>query len=471
MTFLSDDFLLSNPISKQIYHDYAKNLPIIDYHCHLEAKDIYLDRTFKTITDVWLGKDHYKWRAMRAMGYDESLVSGTDDDFKRFMAWARTVPHLIGNPLYHWTHMELKAFFGINEVLNEKSAKRIYQKANDSLKHLTTRALIKMSNVEVICTTDDPVDDLRYHEKLKDDETFQTRVIPAFRPDRAVDIERETFRPWIRTLERVTETEIDHLDKLERALLKRIDFFHEHGCRLADHAIDQFECVRAARERVEAIYHKAYRLETLTPEEIGIYKSHMLYFLGRAYYDRAWVVQYHIGALRNIRTRMYERFGPDYGFDAINDELIAKRLSELLDRLDYENHLPRTILYTLNPGDFEVAMTIGQSFQGDGIPGKIQFGSAWWFLDTIQGMKKQLETVANNGVLALFIGMLTDSRSFLSYPRHDYFRRILSDYIGTEVLSGRYPHDESMIQNMIEAICYGNAKAYFRFGLDQEGFK
>ncbi len=460
-TFINENFLLHNKVAKKLFHDFAKELPIIDYHCHLNPKDIYEDLKFKNLYDAWLSGDHYKWRLMRANGVSENYITGDECDFEKFKKWAEVVEILIGNPLYHWTHFELKRYFGIDEILSSKTAKEIYDRVNEQLETLTARKLIEQSNVEVICTTDDPIDDLKYHELLEKDTTLNIKVLPAFRPDKAININEHTFNGWIHALENVVGYEIHSLKNLEKALRERIDFFHQHGARLSDHALDVVEFEEATMEEVSEIFSKAINNETLTPTEVRKYKGYMLIFLGKEYRKNDWVQQYHIGALRNVSKRMYEKLGPDTGFDCINDDKIAKPLSELLNALDETDDLPKTILYTLNPRDFEVAITLMQSFQGDGIPGKIQFGSAWWFLDTIDGMTKQLKALGNNGILARFVGMLTDSRSFLSYPRHEYFRRLLCNMIGEQVTLGYFPLDYELLGKMVKDISYRNAKKYF----------
>jgi glucuronate isomerase len=461
--FIHDDFLLKSEVAKKLYHEHAKHMPIIDYHCHLDPKEIYEDKKFNNLFDAWLSGDHYKWRLMRANGVTEDYITGNKPDFEKFMKWAEVVPLLIGNPLYHWTHFELKRFFGIDTLLSPETAQEIYDLVNQQLQHLTSRALIQKSNVEVIVTTDDPIDSLEYHEKLSQDQTFKTKVLPAFRPDKAVNIELSWFQEWVLKLSKTVGYSLSNLESFKKALSERITYFHEHGCRLSDHALDVVMYEKASLEEVQVIYEKALRHEPLTSSEVRKYKGHLLVFLGQLYQKHGWVQQYHIGALRNVSERSLKNLGPDTGFDAINDGLIAKPLSQLLDALDQTGELPKTILYTLNPRDFEVAITMMAAFQGGGIPGKIQFGSAWWFLDTIDGMTKQIKALANNGLLARFVGMLTDSRSFLSYPRHEYFRRLLCNIIAEEVVQGLYPENDLLLGRLVEDIAYGNAKHYFKF--------
>ncbi len=459
--FIHDDFLLNNEVAKKLYHEHAKHMPIIDYHCHLDPKEIYEDKKFRNLFDAWLSGDHYKWRLMRANGVTEDFITGNRPDEEKFMKWAEVVPDLIGNPLYHWTHFELKRFFGIDDLLSPTTSESIYERVNDKLKTLSARKMIEMSNVDIICTTDDPTDTLEWHEKLAQDETFKTKVLPAFRPDKVINIELSWFQDWVLKLSKVVGYPLSSLEVLKKALVERIDYFHEHGCRLSDHALDIVSYEKATEEEVAHIYEKALNHEHLTSSEIRKYKGHVLVFLGTQYNKRGWIQQYHIGALRNLSERNLKNLGPDTGFDAINDGLVAKPLSQLLDALDQTGELPKTILYTLNPRDFEVAITMMAAFQGGGIPGKIQFGSAWWFLDTIDGMTKQMKALANNGLIARFVGMLTDSRSFLSYPRHEYFRRILCQFIGEEVEKGLYPYDLAFLGRLVENISYYNAKNYF----------
>jgi glucuronate isomerase len=462
-SFIHDDFLLQSEVAKKLYHNHAKKMPIIDYHCHLDPKEIYEDKKFNNLFDAWLSGDHYKWRLMRANGITEDYITGNKPDFEKFMKWAEVVPHLVGNPLYHWTHFELKRFFSIDQLLSPKTAESIYKEVNKKLETLTARKMIEMSNVDVICTTDDPTDTLEWHEKLEKDNTFKTKVLPAFRPDKAINIELSWFQDWVLKLSKVVGYSLSDLELFKKAITERIDFFHERGCLLSDHALDVVMYEKATPEEVAAIYEKAIHHEELSSREIRKYKGYMLVFLGIEYNKRGWVQQYHIGALRNLSERMLKNLGPDTGFDGINDGLIARPLSHLLDALDSTGELPKTILYTLNPRDFEVAITMMAAFQGGGIPGKIQFGSAWWFLDTIDGMTKQIKALGNNGLLSKFVGMLTDSRSFLSYPRHEYFRRLLCNIIGEQVTLGYYPEDDELLGKMVENISYTNAKTYFNF--------
>ncbi|MFH0992726.1 MAG: glucuronate isomerase, partial [bacterium] len=452
-----------NETAKKLYHEHAQRMPIIDYHCHLDPKEIYEDKTFANLFDAWLAGDHYKWRLMRANGVPEDYITGNRSGFDKIMKWAEVVPLLVGNPLYHWTHLELKRFFGIDDLLSPATARRIYDDVGQKLTTLTARKLVEMSHVETLCTTDDPADSLEWHAKLAADPTFSVKVLPAFRPDKSVNIDAPWFQAYIPRLAKSAAGTIASLADLKAILVDRIDHFHAHGCRLSDHALDIVLYQQASEQEVAAIFANAMAGLPLSKHDIAKYKGHMMVFFGREYAKRGWVQQYHIGAFRNVSTRMFEALGPDTGFDATMDQPIAQSLGGLLNALDQTGELPKTILYTLNPRDFEVAITLMQSFQGGGVPGKIQFGSPWWFLDTIDGMTKQIKALGNNGLLARFIGMLTDSRSFLSYPRHEYFRRLLCNLIGEQVELGYYPADDALLGQMVEDIAYNNAKQYFGF--------
>ncbi|MUG87238.1 glucuronate isomerase [Paenibacillus timonensis] len=463
--FLGKNFLLNSDTAEVLYHQYAKDLPIIDYHCHLSPQEIYENKTFRNLTDAWLGGDHYKWRVMRACGVDEELITGGADDYDKFLAWAKVVPQLLGNPLYHWTHLELQRFFGIQELLNEQSAPAIWDKANAKLQSegFGARDLITKSKVTVVCTTDDPADSLEYHLKIKEMEGFDTAVLPSFRPDKFLEINRDTFKPWLAKLEATTGKPIPNYGALLDALRERIDFFHEIGGRVSDHALDTLEYRETTLKEVEAIFAKASSKGSVTPVEERKYKSYTMRFLGKEYAARGWAMQLHIHALRNTNTAMFKRLGPDTGYDAINDGPLAEALAGLLDALEQDGGLPKTILYSLNPNDYWALASIMGSFQGGGVPGKIQFGTAWWFNDNKDGMTQQMRTLANFGVLSQFLGMLTDSRSFLSYTRHEYFRRLLCDVLGDWVDRGEAPEDFELLGRIVNDICYGNAKRYFAF--------
>ncbi len=462
---MDDNFVLNNKTAEKLYHDYAKDLPIIDYHCHLSPQEIYENTQFENITKVWLYGDHYKWRAMRANGVEEKYVTGDASDYDKFLAWSKTVPQLIGNPLYHWTHLELKRYFGVEEPLNEDTAPAIWEKVNILLNsgEWNVRDFIVKSGVEVVCTTDDPVDSLEYHKKLKADTEFDVKVLPSFRPDKGLEINRDGFNDWVNKLSDASGITIDSYQSLLEALANRIDFFHEIGGRVSDHALDSMMYEEATEEEVAAIFKKALNGEKVTIEEEKKYKSFTLTFLGKKYHEKGWAMQYHINAHRNNNGRMFNQLGPDTGFDSMNDDLIAKPLVKLLDSLDRADALPKTILYSLNPRDNVTIATIIGSFQGGGVPGKMQFGTAWWFNDTKLGMINQMETLADIGVFSRFIGMLTDSRSFLSYTRHEYFRRIMCNLIGEWVENGEYPNDEETLGKIVKDISYSNAKAYFDF--------
>ena len=467
MSFIHDDFLLDNDTAKYLYHNHAKKTPIIDYHCHLSPKEIAEDKTFKNITEVWLGGkgfgDHYKWRLMRTNGVEERFITGNEPDFERFVKWADTVKYLFGNPLYHWTHLELKRYFDIDLLLNPDTAKEIYETANIKLKNLSAVKFIESSNVEVVCTTDDPIDDLKYHQVIKSTKNYKFKVLPAWRPDVVVNIELDTFNEYVKKLSKVVGFKIDNLTDLEKALRLRIDYFHENDCRLSDHGIDQMLFIETTKAEVQDILRKRLEGNKLTKEEIAKYKGYLMTFFGREYHRLNWVQQYHIGAIRDINKRQFNELGKDSGYDAIQDNLVAEALAKTLNSLDSTNQLPKTIIYTLNPRDFEVAITIMQAFQGGGVPGKLQFGAPWWFLDNEEGIEKQFRALANNGLLSKFVGMLTDSRSFLSYPRHEYFRRVLCNYIGKEVEKGRFPNDRALLGKLVEDISYNNAKNYFGY--------
>lgn len=460
--FMDENFLLKSETAVKLYHDYAKEMPIYDYHCHLNPKEIWENKSFKNITEAWLYGDHYKWRAMRSNGVDEKFITGDGSDYEKFMAWAKTMPYTIGNPLYHWTHLELQRYFGIYDLLNEKNADAIWQKANELLsgEGFTVRDLIKKSNVKLICTTDDPVDNLEYHKKIRESGELEAKVLPTFRPDKVVEINKETFLVWVKKLEDVSGKAIKSYDDMLSVLEERVNFFHAEGCRLSDHALDYVPYEEATLEEVEAIFLKVLSEGKVSESEEQKYKTFTLKFFGKLYSKLGWTMQLHISALRNNNTRMFEKIGADTGFDSINDNNIAMPLSRLMDSLDKESSLPKTILYTLNPKDDYVLGTMLGNFQG-GIPGKIQFGSAWWFNDQKDGMIKQMKALANLGLLSKFVGMLTDSRSFLSYTRHEYFRRILCNIIGEWVEDGEFPCDLDLLKDIVQGISFNNAKNYF----------
>ena len=452
MSFINDNFMLKTKTAKKLYA-MVKDLPIIDYHCHLNPKMIAENYKFKNAFDLFLGGDHYKWRQMRTNGIDEELITGAGDDYEKFKAFARTMPLLIGNPLYHWTHLELKRYFDIDETLSEDTCEMIWNKCNECLAKEEFRAqeLIKRSNVEVVCTTDDPADTLEYHEALRD---FPTKILPTFRPDKAVEINKETFLPYIEMIG------VKSYEELEAWMRARIAYFDDHGCRLSDHAL---EYVPYGEGDPVAAFNKRMAGEELTKEEIDSFKCGMLKVCAEEYTRLGWTMQLHIGALRNNNRRMYEKLGADTGFDSINDLCIAEALSAFMNSLEYNDCLPKTILYTLNPKDNYVLGTMLGNFQKAPTPGKIQFGSGWWFNDQRDGMEAQMQALANLGMLSRFVGMLTDSRSFVSYPRHEYFRRILCNIIGKWVDEGEYPKDFKALEKIVKGIAYENAKNYFNF--------
>lgn len=435
-------------------------MPIIDYHSHLSQELIAKGKVFQSLTEIWLSGDHYKWRTMRGFGIDEAYITGSKTDEEKFLQFAKVVPSLIGNPIYHWVHMELATFFQIYDNLNEDNALEIYNNANQKLKNLGVHEILDLMKVTDLCTTDDPLDSLEFHQIIHNDETIKTNVLPTFRPDKVINIDRDTFLVWLVQLEELEGKKINTIKKLKNALIKRIDFFHEMGCRLADHALDQVLYSEAFEEEVELIFQKGITNEVLSIEEIAKFKTHLILFFAKEYYQRQWTMQLHIGALRNASTKNLKRLGPDTGYDSMNDYPIIQPLKNILNNLDSCQALPKTIIYPLNPSDFDSVMTLLQSFQTSDTEGKLQFGSAWWFLDNIEGIKKQLSTLARHGNLSTFIGMLTDSRSFLSFSRHDYFRRILCDFIGEQVKLGYYPKDIEYLGQMVQNICYNNAKKY-----------
>lgn len=458
---MDENFLLDTETARRLYHEYAAEMPVFDYHCHLSAKEIYEDRNFKTITEAWLGGDHYKWRALRTNGVAEEYITGDAPDREKFDKWAETMPRLIGNPLYHWTHLELQRFFGIMEPLDEGSGERIYTLCNEKLqeKSMSPRNLVKNSNVFALCTTDDPADDLKYH-KLLAEEGFDVKVLPGFRPDAAYQIQKETFPAYLEKLGNVCGMSIVNIKCLKEALAKRVKYFHEAGCRISDHGLDEILYLPCTEEEAEEILAKRLDGKELTKEETAKFQGHVQVFLGREYKKYDWAMQLHIGAMRDNNTRLFNSLGVNVGCDSIGDAPVAEPLSRLLDALDCTGELPRTILYCLNPRDNEVLAAMTGNFQGSEIPGKIQFGSGWWFNDQIDGMRRQLEALSQLGMLSRFVGMLTDSRSFLSYPRHEYFRRILCSHVGKLIESGQYPANMERVGGMVQDICFNNVKRY-----------
>ncbi len=460
--FMDQDFMLSNEVAKKLYHDYAESMPIYDYHCHISPKLIYENHQFENIGELMLGGDHYKWRVMLSNGVDEELIRGNGSWLDKWKAFAGSMKYCIGNPMYHWTHLELRRVFGINEILSEETAEDIWNRANAMLKteEFRCRGLIRKFNVKVICTTDDPVDDLEY-QKLMAKEEMSFKVYPAWRPDKVINIDREGFADYMNKLSQVSGVECVNLEAMMKALEMRLDYFHENGSRLSDHALDTVPFGVPKADVAAEAFAKALRGEELTAAQVDTYKTYVLVELARMYKARGWVQQYHIGAMRNNNPTMFKKYGPDVGFDSIDDTCIAENLSKLLAAEQDTNNLPRTILYCLNPKDNYVIGTMLGNFQGEGIPGKIQFGSGWWFCDQKYGMRDQMEALAALGLLGRFVGMLTDSRSFISYTRHEYFRRILCNLIGEWVENGEYPEDYKVLGELVQGICFNNAVSYF----------
>jgi glucuronate isomerase len=461
--FMDKDFLLESEVAKVLYHNYASKVPVFDYHCHLVPSEIANDYEFKNIAEMWLYHDHYKWRAMRSFGIDEKYITGDASDYEKFYEFAKMMPYLIGNPLYHWSHLELKRFFNIEETLSEKTAKIIWDKCNAVIKEnvLSAKKLIKMANVEYIGTTDDPIDSLEYHKKISLDKEFNCLVKPSFRPEKAMKILNEGFKEYISKLSEVCDMKITSYNDLKAALEKRLDYFCEIGCAITDHSLERIKFFEVTEEEVNSIFCKGLNGESLTEEEGIKYSTSLLIDLGKMYSKRQMVMQLHIGALRNNNSRMFEKVGADAGFDSIDDGEIAYSLSRILNELDKNEELPKTILYCLNPKDNEVIGTMIGNFQDGKTRGKIQFGSGWWFNDQKDGMERQMMALSQLGLISQFVGMVTDSRSFLSYTRHEYFRRILCNYIGNLVETGQYPYDEEILGEIIESICYKNSKNYF----------
>jgi len=461
--YLTDHFMLQSEAARHLYDSAAKNQPIFDFHCHLSPQEVWENKKFNHMTELWLGGDHYKWRAMRMNGISEHYITGDATPYEKFLAWAQTVPQLMGNPLYHWTHLELKNYFGIDTLLNPSTASEIWEKCNALLQQdeFTPRSLIKRSNVQFIGTTDDPLSNLEYHANLKADESFTTIIAPTFRPDGVLNINANGFQAWIAALQEATSIEIHSIADVIAALKLRVDFFHENGCRASDHDIPNLIYVEATEEQADAIFKKRISGEVLDVNENQIYRSFILTELGKMYGEKQWVMQLHMGAIRNNNTKMLRKLGRDAGFDSVGESNFAEGLSLYLDALDIADRLPRTILYNLNPKDNAVLAGMLGNFYEEGVPGKMQFGSGWWFNDHIDGMEKQMKDLANVGLLSHFVGMLTDSRSLISYPRHEYFRRILCNIIGDWVETGLVPRDYELLENMVANICYNNAEQYF----------
>ncbi len=463
--FMDENFLLENKAAEELYHDYARDLPIIDYHCHLQPSEIAADRQFENMTKIWLDGDHYKWRAMRAYGVDERYCTGDASDFEKFEKWAQTVPHTLRNPLYHWTHMELQRPFGIKKLLNPKTAREIYEEANELLNTdaFTARNVMRSFKVEVVCTTDDPLDSLEHHQKVKDD-GLEIKVLPTWRPDRAMMVDDPLlFNRFIDRLEKVSDCTIISFKDFLQGLAARHDYFHRMGCRLSDHGLETIPFAEYTDKELEGVFVRIRQGMMLSQEDKRKFRCAVLVHLALMDHEKGWTQQFHLGALRNNSTRMFKRLGPDKGYDSIGDFELARPLSRFLNKLDEDDRLAKTILYNLNPRDNELIATMAGNFNDGSIRGKMQFGSGWWFLDQKDGMQKQINALSSLGLLSCFVGMLTDSRSFLSYPRHDYFRRILCNLIGADMERGEIPHDMELVGGMVKDICYYNAKEYFGF--------
>ena len=463
--FIHGDFLLEGETARRLYHDHAERLPIIDYHCHLNPEQIALDYRYRSITELWLGGDHYKWRAMRANGVDEHYITGDASDWEKFSKWAETVPYTMGNPLYHWTHMELRTAFGIKETLNSQTAKSIYERCNEMLQEesMSARGMMRRYRVEVVCTTDDPTDDLSWHNKISQS-GFEIKVLPSWRPDKAVAVGSNGYLDYIAKLSEAADTDIHSLDSLLQALRSRHDYFASRGCRLADNGLGEFLWAECSSAEAARLYDDVLAGKTLTPDAETKLRTFLLLELARMNHEKGWAQQYHFGALRNVNSRMFKALGVDSGFDTMGGSCSAVNMARFFDALESERKLAKTILYNLNPADNAMVAAMAANFQDGSIPGKMQYGTAWWFNDSLDGMVSQLNTFALQGLLGRFVGMLTDSRSFLSYPRHDYFRRILCNMLGDNVDRGLMPTGEmEHINNMVEDICYNNAKRYFEF--------
>jgi glucuronate isomerase len=462
MAFIHEDFLLHSENARRLYHTYAAGQPILDYHCHLSPKDIAENRAFRNLFEIWLEGDHYKWRAMRTNGVPERYCTGNEPPFDKFLAWARTVPHTLRNPLYHWTHLELKRYFGIEQLLDEGSAAAIWERANALLAAGVLRAqdILKKFQVKVLCTTDDPTDDLAHH-RIAAGSGLETKVYPAFRPDKALSVHQpKAFNAWADRLAAASDIDIAGFSDFLSALRQRHDYFHQMGCRLSDHGLNQCYADFPSERTAAGLFAKARSGKAVTPREQAQFASFMMLYLGRLDAEKGWTKQLHLGARRNANTRLLNHLGPDTGFDSIGDGPQADALGAYLDRLDRENALPKMIVYNLNPADNYVFAAMIGNFQDGSVPGKIQFGSGWWFLDQREGIEWQINALSNTGLLSRFVGMTTDSRSFMSYPRHEYFRRVLCDMLGADIQNGELPDDEALVGQMVRNICYRNAREY-----------
>ena len=468
--FLDENFLLKTKTAQRLYHEYAKDMPVIDYHCHLSPQQIADDVQFGSLSQAWLYGDHYKWRAMRANGVQEDYVTGNKSDWEKFQKWAETVPYTLRNPLYHWTHLELQRYFDIDTILNGDTAKKIYDECTAKLQTpaYSVRNLLRKMNVKLVCTTDDPIDSLEYHQKIKDD-GFEIPILPAFRPDNAMTVNSaEKFNGYIKKLEAVTNIVVSSFDDFLFALQNRHDFFASMGCNVSDHGLEEIYAEDFTGSEIDSIFNKIHGGKELNEAEQRKFKSAMLIHFAEWDWEKGWIQQFHLGALRNNNSRMMQTLGPDTGWDSIGDFSQGRALAKFLDKLDSNNKLAKTIVYNLNPADNELMATMIGNFNDGSSAGKVQWGSAWWFLDQKDGMTKQINTLSNMGLLSRFIGMLTDSRSFLSFPRHEYFRRILCDLFGDEIENGELPNDLAWVGKLIQDICYNNSVNYFNWQLDKK---
>ncbi len=461
---ITDDFLLQTETARELYHKYAAPEPIFDYHCHLPPAEIAENKQFPNLGNIWLAGDHYKWRAMRANGVEEKYCTGEVDDKEKFLAYARTVPKALRNPLYHWTHLELKRFFDIDKPLNEDTAEEIWEETREKLAtpELSVHGILKSKRVSVVCTTDDPVDSLKYHQKIRDDGALPTRVYPAFRPDKALAVDQpDVFNAWTDRLAEANGVDCGRFDGFLEAIKQRHDFFHTMGCRLSDHGMTRCDNEDCSESEARSIFDNGRAAKPVSPEEAAKFRTYLMVYFGQLDAAKGWTKQLHLGAMRNNNTRLFGKLGPDTGFDSIGDYPQAESLAGYLDRLDRTNELPKTILYNNNPNDNYIFATLIGNFQDGSVAGKMQFGSAWWHVDTKEGMEWQINALSNLGLLSRFVGMLTDSRSFLSYPRHEYFRRTLCNLIGTDVENGAIPRDMDLLGGMVRDICFRNAESYF----------
>lgn len=466
-SFMDEDFLLNTPTASKLFHNYAESTPVLDYHCHINPEEIAKDRRFENITQVWLGGDHYKWRFMRSCGVDEKYITGDASDHDKFIKWAECLGHAIGNPLYHWSHLELQRYFGITKPLNKNSAEEIWNLCNQRLADpsMSVRNLIRKSNVTLICTTDDPVDDLRWHQVIKEDASFEVKVLPAWRPDKAMNIEKPEYPDYLEKLSNVSGIKIQSFEDLCKALTIRMDFFASMGCSVSDHALEYVMYAPTSAEELETIFSNRLAGNIPSKDEELKFKTAFMLYVGKEYAKRNWVMQLHYGCKRDNNDLMYRALGPDTGYDCINNYAPSTQMADFLNALNKDGNLPKTILYSLNPNDNEAIGTILGCFQNSDAVGKIQQGSAWWFNDHKIGMQNQMLSLANLGNLSGFVGMLTDSRSFLSYTRHEYFRRILCNLLGDFVENGEFPNDEEVLKEIVKGISYNNAVNYFAFNL------